>query len=45
MNYAKLGNSTLRISQIGFGTMSLKPGNENAAQIIEKAIEYGINFF
>lgn len=45
MQHRKLGKSDLEISCIGFGTMSLKPGNESASEVIQKAIEYGINFF
>jgi aryl-alcohol dehydrogenase-like predicted oxidoreductase len=45
MQYSKLGHSSLQISRIGFGTMSLKPGNKSAELIIEKAIEHGVNFF
>jgi aryl-alcohol dehydrogenase-like predicted oxidoreductase len=45
MLYRHLGKSALKISEIGFGCMSLKendPGNE---VIIHRAIDYGINFF
>jgi aryl-alcohol dehydrogenase-like predicted oxidoreductase len=45
MQYNKLGNSSLEVSSIGFGTMSLKPGNESARKLVDKAIGYGINFF
>src|SRR5688572_11699324 len=45
MQYRKLGKSTLEISRIGLGGMSLKPGNESAGEVIQKAIEHGINFF
>jgi aryl-alcohol dehydrogenase-like predicted oxidoreductase len=45
MNYHELGRSLLKISEIGFGCMSLgndQPGNK---QLLVKAIESGINFF
>ncbi len=45
MQYRKLGNSDLMISEIGFGCMSLKPPVENIQSLIERAIEHGINFF
>jgi len=45
MKYQQLGSSTLKISQIGFGCMSLS-GNENdQANILHRAIDLGINFF
>lgn len=45
MNYHILGRSTLEVSAIGFGCMSL--GEEAAAneQLIHQAIRAGINFF
>ena len=45
MNYRRLGNSDLFISEIGFGCMSL--GTEDAInnKLIHQAIEGGINFF
>src|SRR5690606_15969002 len=45
MQYRKLGNSDLMISEIGFGCMSLKPPVENIQSLIERAIDHGINFF
>lgn len=45
MNYQQLGQSMLRISEIGFGCMSLgdhQPFNE---YLLHKALEAGINFF
>ncbi|MDN5204159.1 aldo/keto reductase [Fulvivirgaceae bacterium BMA10] len=45
MNYRKLGNSDLMISEISFGCMSL--GNDEAAdiQLLRSAFDQGINFF
>ena len=45
MTYKKLGNSTLNISRISFGCMSLKSDQENFDAVIGKAINNGINFF
>jgi aryl-alcohol dehydrogenase-like predicted oxidoreductase len=45
MNYQELGRSLLKISEIGFGCMSM--GNDHAAnaRLIHEAVEIGINFF
>jgi aryl-alcohol dehydrogenase-like predicted oxidoreductase len=45
MNYQELGRSLLKISEIGFGSMSL--GNDHAenARLLQQAVEWGINFF
>lgn len=46
MKYRKLGDSQLKVSEIGFGCMSLSSNNEKEAlKIIETAIERGVNFF
>jgi aryl-alcohol dehydrogenase-like predicted oxidoreductase len=45
MEYVPLGRSTLRISRIGFGCMSLKPGTADNETILHKAVEAGINYF
>ena len=45
MAYQQLGNSTLMISKIGFGCMSLKAGQTNIQSIIGSAIDKGINYF
>jgi len=46
MDYQALGNSSLRISRIGLGCMSLDPGKEaKSTQIIHQAIELRINYF
>ena len=45
MNYQELGRSLLKISEIGFGCMSL--GNDHAAnaRLLQQAVDAGINFF
>ncbi|MFT2007910.1 aldo/keto reductase [Pontibacter sp. 13R65] len=45
MNYKKLGNSDLEVSEIGFGCMSL--GEDDAANktLLHKAFDKGINYF
>lgn len=45
MQYNLLGKSTLNISRIGFGCMSLKPDQKDFNQIIDAAIDLGINYF
>jgi aryl-alcohol dehydrogenase-like predicted oxidoreductase len=45
MQYRFLGQSTLRISAIGFGCMSLGEGEQEAERLIHRAVELGINFF
>lgn len=45
MTYQLLGNSSLLISKIGFGCMSLKPEQKDISFIIDKAIDTGINYF
>ena len=45
MNYHQLGNSTLQISEIGFGCMSLSGSDDENAKILHHAIDLGINFF
>jgi aryl-alcohol dehydrogenase-like predicted oxidoreductase len=45
MNYRTLGTSSLSISEIGFGCMSLGKDHDEDARIIHRAIELGINFF
>ena len=45
MQYSKLGNSDLKVSKIGFGCMSLSGNNRENELIIEKALEFGINYF
>ncbi len=45
MIYNKLGNSTLEVSEIGFGCMSLAGNDTENAKILHHAIDLGINFF
>jgi aryl-alcohol dehydrogenase-like predicted oxidoreductase len=44
MEYHQLGKSTLHISRIGFGAMSLEEHSDNTS-LLHKAIDLGINFF
>ena len=45
MEYNMLGSSDLKISRIGFGCMSLDPGNPESESILNMALEAGINYF
>ncbi|MEO8765881.1 MAG: aldo/keto reductase [Ginsengibacter sp.] len=45
MQYRTAGKSTLHISRIGFGCMSVKPLQENIQQLIDAAVDLGINYF
>ncbi|ULQ52043.1 aldo/keto reductase [Flavihumibacter fluvii] len=45
MEYRQLGKSTLHISRIGFGAMSLRPLENNVQDLLFSAIDKGINFF
>ncbi len=45
MQYQTLGHSTLSISRIGFGCMSLQPGRSESEELIHQAIDEGINYF
>ena len=45
MNYIPLGKSSLQISRIGFGCMSLKGSYVEMEKLIHQAIEGGINYF
>lgn len=47
MDYVGLGKSNLLASRVGFGAMSLKDidGEEDAAILIHKAYDAGVNFF
>ena len=45
MNYQLLGKSSLHISKIGFGCMSLKPDQKDFNHLIDAAIDLGINYF
>src|SRR5215831_1932826 len=45
MKYNQLGNSTLYISEIGFGCMSLGEDHATNELLIHKALAAGINYF
>jgi aryl-alcohol dehydrogenase-like predicted oxidoreductase len=45
MNYSTLGRSDLRVSEIGFGCMSLEQNQNDNTHLIHQAIDHGINFF
>lgn len=46
LNYRQLGNSDLKVSEIGFGCMSLSSSTEaDGIRMIETSIERGVNFF
>jgi aryl-alcohol dehydrogenase-like predicted oxidoreductase len=45
MTYQLLGKSSLLVSKIGFGCMSLQPTQKNIPFLIDQAIDSGINFF
>ncbi len=45
MEYLLLGKSSLKISRIGFGCMSLGAENGNAGKILQQAVSMGINYF
>ncbi len=45
MNYKILGKSTLKISEIGFGCMSMGKEDNLNASLINRALDLGINFF
>jgi aryl-alcohol dehydrogenase-like predicted oxidoreductase len=45
MKYKQLGKSSLQISEIGFGCMSLPASDTESSLLINRAIELGINFF
>jgi aryl-alcohol dehydrogenase-like predicted oxidoreductase len=45
MKYQQLGKSTLNISRIGFGCMSLDPLQQQSESILHRAIDLGVNYF
>ena len=45
MEYRTAGKSSLRISRIGFGCMSLMPDQKEIQHLTDAAIDYGINYF
>lgn len=45
MNFRKLGNSNLEISEISFGCMSLQENSAHEIKLIQTAFDNGINYF
>jgi aryl-alcohol dehydrogenase-like predicted oxidoreductase len=45
MKYRYLGNSSLQVSEIGFGCMSLGTDNDSNSRLLNQAVDMGINFF
>ena len=45
MTHNALGDSGLRVSEIGFGCMSLPEDDTAASRILERALELGVTFF
>ncbi|GGF41263.1 aldo/keto reductase [Echinicola rosea] len=45
MHYNQLGKSTIKVSEVSFGCMSLKGSKKENTQLIHQAIEHGINYF
>lgn len=45
MQYKQLGHSDLKISRIGFGCMSIRVEDKETKQLLQTAVDSGINFF
>lgn len=45
MNYISLGKSNIHISEVSFGTMSLKGAKSHDKGLVRKAFDSGINYF
>ena len=45
MKYRRLGKSNLRVSEFGFGCMSLDPQIQDHSNLLSKALDSGINYF
>ncbi len=45
MRYNKLGASEIRVSEIGFGCMSLGHDHTENAKLLHRALEKGVTFF
>lgn len=45
MEYRQLGNSDLQVSRIGYGCMSLHPEQKDFFNLIDQALDAGINYF
>src|SRR6478672_3088250 len=44
MKYSIVGSSSLSVSKIGFGCMSLPPDEKKAMPVLERAIDLGVNY-
>ena len=45
MKYYQLGKTDLKVSEIGYGCMSLSENHQENEKLIHQALEYGINYF
>ncbi|MDN3667840.1 aldo/keto reductase [Echinicola jeungdonensis] len=45
MKYRKLGKSEIKVSEVSFGCMSLKGGEQENITLLNRAFEEGINYF
>jgi aryl-alcohol dehydrogenase-like predicted oxidoreductase len=45
MKYNTLGNSTLKVSEVSFGCMSLGDNHQDGITLLQNAFDKGINFF
>ena len=45
MKYQPLGHSSLHVSQVAFGCMSLQPGAKESVTLLRDALDQGITFF
>ncbi|RYY58096.1 MAG: aldo/keto reductase, partial [Chitinophagaceae bacterium] len=45
MEYRLLGKSSLPVSEIGFGCMSLPEDETTVTGLVARAIDFGINYF
>lgn len=45
MNYSTIPKTTMSVSQISFGCMSLGSDDEHNARLLHKAVDHGINYF
>lgn len=45
MQYSTLGNSSIKVSRIGFGCMSLHEDSPANRHLLQEALDHGINYF